>query len=65
MKKTAIIATLILSMVVVFIGCKDKRDTGRAYIMKVMQAVTHLFLQQTQMMPAIKYFITTCLLQEL
>jgi mono/diheme cytochrome c family protein len=32
MKKTAIIATLILSMVVVFIGCKDKRDTGRAYM---------------------------------
>lgn len=32
MKKTAIIATLILSMAVVFIGCKDKRDTGRAYM---------------------------------
>ncbi|MEO6539356.1 MAG: hypothetical protein ABIN74_00140, partial [Ferruginibacter sp.] len=32
MKKTAIIATLILSMAVVFIGCKGKRDTGRAYM---------------------------------
>ena len=32
MKKIAIIATLILSMAVVFMGCKDKRDTGRAYM---------------------------------
>ena len=32
MKKIAIIATLVLSMAVVFIGCKDKRDTGRAYM---------------------------------
>ncbi len=32
MKKTAIIATMILLMAVVFIGCKDKRDTGRAYM---------------------------------
>src|SRR6187399_1964649 len=32
MKKLAIIATLILSMAVVFIGCKGKRDTGRAYM---------------------------------
>ncbi len=32
MKKIAIIATLILSMTIVFIGCKDKRDTGNAYM---------------------------------
>ena len=32
MKKTAIIATMILSMAVVFIGCNGKRDTGRAYM---------------------------------
>jgi mono/diheme cytochrome c family protein len=32
MKKTAIIATLILSMAVVFIGCKDKREPGRIYM---------------------------------
>ncbi|MEO6251722.1 MAG: cytochrome c [Ferruginibacter sp.] len=32
MKKIAIITTLILSMAVVFIGCKGKRDTGRAYM---------------------------------
>jgi cytochrome c553 len=32
MKKTAIIATLVLSMTVVFIGCKDKREPGRAYM---------------------------------
>ena len=32
MKKLAIIATLVLSMAVVFIGCKGKRDTGRAYM---------------------------------
>jgi mono/diheme cytochrome c family protein len=32
MKKLAIIATLILSMAVVFIGCKDKREPGRAYM---------------------------------
>jgi len=32
MKKTAIIATLILSMAVVFIGCKDKRVPGRIYM---------------------------------
>ena len=32
MKKIAIIATLVLSMAVVFIGCKDKRDTGRTYM---------------------------------
>ncbi len=32
MKKIAIIATLVLSMAAVFIGCKDKRDTGRAYM---------------------------------
>lgn len=32
MKKTAIIATLILSIAIVFIGCKGKRDTGRAYM---------------------------------
>lgn len=32
MKKLAIIATLILSMAVVFIGCKDKRDPGRVYM---------------------------------
>ena len=32
MKKTAIIATLILSMAVVFIGCKDKRNPGSVYM---------------------------------
>ncbi|MEP7236767.1 MAG: cytochrome c [Ferruginibacter sp.] len=32
MKKIAIIATLILSMAVVFIGCKDKREPGRVYM---------------------------------
>ena len=32
MKKIAIIATLILSMAVVFIGCKDKREPGRIYM---------------------------------
>lgn len=32
MKKTAIIATLVLSMAAVFIGCKGKRDTGRIYM---------------------------------
>ena len=32
MKKIAIIATLILSMTVVFIGCKDKRSTGTVYM---------------------------------
>lgn len=32
MKKIAIISTLILLMAVVFISCKDKRDTGRAYM---------------------------------
>jgi len=32
MKKFAIIATLILSTAVVFIGCKDKRDPGRVYM---------------------------------
>lgn len=32
MKKIAIIATLVLSMAVVFIGCKGKRDTGRIYM---------------------------------
>ena len=32
MKKFTIIATLILSMTVVFIGCNDKRDPGRAYM---------------------------------
>ena len=32
MKKIAIIATLILSMAVVFIGCKDKRSTGSVYM---------------------------------
>ena len=32
MKKLAIIATLILSMAVVFIGCKDKREPGRIYM---------------------------------
>jgi mono/diheme cytochrome c family protein len=32
MKKIAIIATLILSMAVVFIGCKDKRSPGSAYM---------------------------------
>ena len=32
MKKTAIIATLILSMAVVFIGCKDKRSPGSVYM---------------------------------
>lgn len=32
MKKIAIIATLVLSMAAVFIGCKDKRDPGRVYM---------------------------------
>ena len=32
MKKNAIIATMILAMAVVFIGCNDKRGTGRAYM---------------------------------
>jgi cytochrome c553 len=32
MKKTAIITTLILSMAIVFIGCKDKRSTGSVYM---------------------------------
>jgi mono/diheme cytochrome c family protein len=32
MKKISIIATLILSMAVVFIGCKDKREPGRIYM---------------------------------
>jgi len=32
MKKIAIIATLILSMAVVLISCKDKRKTGSAYM---------------------------------
>ena len=32
MKKLAIIATLILSMATVFIGCKDKREPGRIYM---------------------------------
>lgn len=32
MKNIAIIPTLVLSMAVVFIGCKDKQDTGRAYM---------------------------------
>jgi cytochrome c553 len=32
MKKTAILATLILSMGVVFIGCKDKRNPGSVYM---------------------------------
>lgn len=32
MKKIAIIATLALSMATVFIGCKDKREPGRAYM---------------------------------
>jgi mono/diheme cytochrome c family protein len=32
MKKIAIISTLILSMAVVFIGCKDKREPGRIYM---------------------------------
>ncbi|MFZ1786139.1 MAG: cytochrome c [Ferruginibacter sp.] len=32
MKKIAIIATLVLSTAAVFIGCKDKRDPGRAYM---------------------------------
>jgi mono/diheme cytochrome c family protein len=32
MKKTAIIATLVLSMAAVFIGCNGKRDTGRVYM---------------------------------
>jgi mono/diheme cytochrome c family protein len=32
MKKIAIIGTLISSMAIVFISCKDKRDTGRAYM---------------------------------
>jgi mono/diheme cytochrome c family protein len=32
MKKLAIIATVALSMAVVFVGCKGKRDAGRAYM---------------------------------
>ena len=32
MKKTAIIATLILSTATVFISCKDKREPGRIYM---------------------------------
>lgn len=32
MKKIALIATLILSMAVVFIGCKDKRSPGSVYM---------------------------------
>jgi Cytochrome c, mono- and diheme variants len=32
MKKIAIIATLVLSMAAVFIGCKDKRDAGSVYM---------------------------------
>jgi mono/diheme cytochrome c family protein len=32
MKKNAIITTLILSMAVVFIGCKDKTEPGRVYM---------------------------------
>ena len=32
MKKTAIIATLIIAMGIVFVSCKDKRDPGRAYM---------------------------------
>jgi mono/diheme cytochrome c family protein len=32
MKKIVIIATLILSAAAVFIGCKDKREPGRAYM---------------------------------
>jgi len=32
MKKTAIIATLILSTATVFISCKDKREPGRVYM---------------------------------
>lgn len=32
MKKAAIIATLIMSMAVVFIGCKDKRSPGSVYM---------------------------------
>ena len=32
MKKRAIIATLVLSMAAVFIGCKDKREPGRSYM---------------------------------
>lgn len=32
MKKTAIITTLILSLAIVFIGCKGKRDPGRVYM---------------------------------
>ena len=32
MKKIAIIATLILSIAVVFIGCKDKSEPGRIYM---------------------------------
>lgn len=32
MKKLAIIATLILSTAVVFVGCKDKREPGRVYM---------------------------------
>ncbi len=32
MKKIAIIATLIVSTAVVFVGCKDKRDPGKIYM---------------------------------
>jgi len=32
MKKTAIIATLVMSMAVVFMGCKDKRNPGSIYM---------------------------------
>lgn len=32
MKKIAIIASLILSTAVVFVGCKDKRDPGKVYM---------------------------------
>lgn len=32
MKKIAIISTLILSAAIVFTSCKDKRETGRAYM---------------------------------
>ncbi len=38
MKKIAIIATLILSMAAVFIGCKDKRDPGSAYMPDMMES---------------------------
>lgn len=32
MKKISIISTLVLSTALVFVGCKDKRDPGRAYM---------------------------------